>query len=208
MNKELLKLLLDSLERLVLAYLKYEGKIDAVPDGTPVPEPEPEPVVNVPEDPDEDVPDKPADNQQPGQPVVSTNQAKLYVPRDRRQEWIDKLANEYSVWRGEREYSEMLEPKYKDYVAKRIAGVYTFGGIRTLMRWAQESHAKSQRLQHRIDKEIHRKFRDRSQVRKSVVNEMRDELKKRSEEYATVAALFPAVKGCDSIRCKLRKKVK
>jgi hypothetical protein len=195
MNKELLKLLLDSLERLVLAYLKYEGKLK------PAPTPVPVPVPNVPEDPDEVVPDVVDDVQVPGQPKASTSNAKLYVPRADRQRWIDSLDNAYSVWRGEREYAAILANA--EVAFPYIKHIYTMGGIRTLARWAAESNAKSNRLQHRINKEIHRKFRDRSQVRKSVVNEMKAELEKRTAEYNEVAAAFPHVKGCDSIKCKL-----
>ena len=73
-----------------------------------------------------------------------------------------------------------------------------------------EVNARGDRLIFRIQTEQHREFDPdplgewhRSQVRKDVALAMMDELAGQTAIYAEIAAAFPGVQGCDSIKCKL-----
>lgn len=72
--------------------------------------------------------------------------------------------------------------------------------------------ARGNRLIFRIENQQHRDFDanplgdwHRSQVRVKRANAMRDELKAQTAIYGEIASSFPPVKGCDSIRCKVKK---
>jgi hypothetical protein len=201
MHKALFWLVYDFVEKFVLAWLENEGKLKPS-EPEPKPVPEPEPGAETPDDPVD--PDPKSDDQVPGNPTTSTKSQKLYIPRVNRQDWIDKINNAYSVWRGEREYGALLEDTV---VWDDHKWPYSRANIVQFMRSAQESNAKAQRLIYRINKEIHRNWPDRCQVRKSVANDMVEEMKLHTARYTAVSSFFPQVNGCDTMACKMKKGV-
>lgn len=191
MNKlDLIKVIIIELVKLVKALDLFPEQPVEVNEPAPKPEPKPEPKKPNPTPNPPTVPVKP--------PRIQN--AKRYIPWQDRKEWARRLDLVYTVWRGEREYAAILQDQK---AVDRLP--HSRKQIRQWMVDAQESHAKSRRLQWRIVNERHRKFKDRSQVRKDVYNEMRDEMRIHTARYASIASLWPLVKGCDSIRCKIKK---
>ena len=196
MNVETFRVALKLLQEIILAWIQLKSNetnpVVSEPEQPPIP-----PVATPTEEPTPVIPEP---------NLIEAPNPKHYVQKDKRGEWVAKLFHAYSVWRGEREYGALLRDgnEYFKGGAKELLP-YTEVQIRQFMGDAIDAHARSERLQWRIENEEHRAFEDRMQVKKSKVNQMYHELLAITDQYHRVAAHFPHVRGCDSIACKLEK---
>ena len=127
--------------------------------------------------------------------------------------WSRSLDIAYSVWRGERDlaYLHNSGGRYLKGGDRELIDM-TSGELAGIIAAMESVNARGDRTIHRIETLQHRDFDPdplapwhRSQVRKDVATEMREELEEETDNYGTIAAEFPAVEGCDSIACKVDK---
>lgn len=172
-NLQLWKLIFAFLEKVAIAWVESQDKPEPQPEPKPTPAPPPPPT------------NKPSDGRF----------ATMYVPWDRRDEWAQKVDLAYTVWRGDRDLGYLLSRgdvmrKFGIDAAKLRADILEM----------QKVNAEGDTLIYRIQSEQHRKFRDRSQVRKDVVNAMVDKLNALTERYDYWRNKFPFGPEYDSIK--------
>ena len=126
-----------------------------------------------------------------------------YIPWGDREEWAARVFHAYTVWRGERDLGYLL--RYLDFVNDALGTEIGRNKLSVLMETMQDAHNRQDRLVFRIETEKHRKYANRSQVRKIVANEMIKELNMLTKEYGEIAKLIPHQPGCDSIKCRIQK---
>lgn len=173
-NLQLWKLIFAFVEKLAIAWVRSQEKPEPTPEPPkPIPAPAPPPT------------NKPSDGRF----------ATMYVPWDRREDWARKVDLAYTVWRGDRDLGYLLNRP--DVMSK--FGINA-AALRADILEMQTANADGNRLIWRIKNEMHRKFRDRSQVRKDVVNAMVDRLERLTERYNTWRNKFPFGPEYDSIQ--------
>ncbi len=135
-----------------------------------------------------------------------------------RHRWNTELDEAYTEWRGHRDLLSLLAaPEFLKGGARPFVDL-TPGELELVIGRMEVVSARGDRLRWRIFSERHRDFDPdplgdwhRSQVRKAVAGicapgicgGMRGELDEQTAIYGEIAAAFPAVPGCDSLRCRI-----
>lgn len=189
--KELLQARLDAAVKPVLDQLnRIEQNTDLILESID----DLEAVIVVPDD-DVDEPDTPPEPPPKREPSD-------YIPWQDGEEWASRIDLAYTPWRGHRDLQYLADNFTSDDADE--LGINQ-GQLQDIIDEMFDAHERGKRLEHRITHEQHKEFTDRSQVRKDIADEMIKELKEHSDIYYEIAARFPAVPGCDSIKCKLQK---
>lgn len=139
----------------------------------------------------------------PDPPVVRN--PKDYVQWDLREEWATKIELAYTPWRGDRDLDYLLQfgSAFLKGGAEEIVPL-TRVELQEIVNTMVDVALSGQRLKHRVLTERHVEFLDRGQVRKSVVNDMVQELVVQSRIYGSISDLFPLSSVCDTIKCKIQ----
>jgi hypothetical protein len=176
---ELWNFIFDVIERLVNAWVESEKPIP-ITTGPPIEEPDPP-------KPEPELPRETVPREGP--------KPQLYVQWDRREAWANKIEQAYTVWRGDRDlgYMQGFPEIMDEFGIDREQLNIELAEMRMV-------DVLGKQLAHRVRTQVHRKFRDRSQVRKSKVNEMVSALYAQTQVYNKYRAKFPRGPEYDSIQ--------
>jgi hypothetical protein len=127
-----------------------------------------------------------------------------YIPWEDRFEWSDKVDHAYTQWRGHVDLLYLAS--HLDYVHGKgyLLGL-TSSQLNVLIETMEMAQVRQVALMERIKTERHSLYPDRSQVRKSVANDMYNELTMLTREYGDISNGIILMKGCDSIKCRIKK---
>jgi hypothetical protein len=136
----------------------------------------------------------------------------LYIPWAARDDWARKVDLAYTVWRGDRDLSSILEASGRCYLAGGARAILDEDApaLEAVIAEMAGVRDEGDAVIHRINTVKHRFFEHgdpwlRSQVTKARANEMVGALEAQTAVYGAIAGRFPQVPGCDAIRCKIER---